>query len=244
MRGVPGAALFLAAAVLVPGPLDAQGSSDSYVLTAPSGERLSLSRDRVRDMLDRTRRLRQILEEDPDVLYYVGSAPFVEPEDPSPAYPWHAVRVQNDSVARVAVPGNYREARRAYYNYAVKKMAEIRESPPPASCDEAVRREAEVVSAWVDGWIVARTLYGGPAFDPLDALAFAREAGHLPAMIVDLGDTAVGGCLDRWKRENADALAAYRAWRAEVFPPAPADPAPEEANPPADTATDSAHPTP
>lgn len=206
------AALVTAALLTLPGPSRAQ-----FVLEAPSGETLAYDSARVRDMLDRSRRLREILERDPDVIYYVGSGPAATTDSPTSAFPWNAVRPRADSAARVAFPANYREARRAYYNYAVKKMELIRSSPPTSDCSVAVEREVTSMSAWVDGWVVARTLYGGPPFAPLDAFAFAREAGHLPAMLVALGDSEIAGCLDRWRREHPEAMEAYRQWKREVY---------------------------
>lgn len=206
------AAVLAAALLSVPSPTRAQ-----FVLEAPSGEEIVYDSARVRDMLERSRRLRQILEQDPDVIYYIGSGPAATRDSPSSGYPWNAVRPRADSAARVAFPTNLREASRAYYNYAVKKMETIRGSPPTSDCTVAVEREVTAMNAWVDGWVVARTLYGGPPFGPLDAFAFAREAGHLPAMLVALGNSEVGGCLDRWRREHPDAMEAYRQWRSEVY---------------------------
>lgn len=193
----------------------AGAQSEAYTLRGPGGATLSFPGDTVRAMLQRTRRRQSVLEEDPDVLYYVGTRGEVTGEDPAPAYPWNAVRVESDSVARIAVPGNYREAGRAYRAYAVETMERIRGERPAADCSRAVQREREAVSAFVDGWIVARTLYGGPAFPPLDALAFAREAGHLGPMLVALGDTRIGGCVRSWSRQHPGAMEAYRAWRSD-----------------------------
>lgn len=210
-RGAATAVLLVATAV-APRAAAAQGGSEGHTLRAPSGATLSFSAEAVKEMLERTRRLRAVLEEDPDVLYYVGTREQVEASDPSPAYPWNAVRPQSDSVAQVEVPANYREARRAYYAYGVRTMEGIREAPPAVRCAEAVEREADAVSAFVDGWIVTRTLYGGPAFAPLDRFVFAREAGHLRAMLAELGDTRLGACARRWVREHRDSVEAYRAW--------------------------------
>lgn len=216
----PTAALLLAVAAAAPAAAGAQADPDRYALRVPDGPSLEFPADSVKEMLRRTRRLGTILEEDPDVLYYVGTGSEVDASDPSPAYPWNAVRPESDSTARVRVPANYREARRAYYAYAVRVMETIRGSPPSTRCGESVRREVDAVSAFVDGWIVTRTLYGGPAFPPLDAMAFAREAGHLPAMLVELGGARLGGCARRWARQNPEAMEAYRAWR-EGFAPGP-----------------------
>ena len=207
-------AIVLGAAVLLLAGSPLQGQ---FRLRAPSGEALTLDSASVREMLRESRRLRSVLEEDPAVLYYVGSGPAATLEEPASAYPWRAVLVRNDSVARVAFPANYREGDRAYYNYAVRKMEMIRSLPPAVRCSTAVAREVELASSFTDGWVVARTLFGGPAFAPLDAFAFAREAGHLRAMVVELGSDALGGCVRRWAREHPDEIEAYRAWRTDRF---------------------------
>lgn len=206
--------LFLLVAIgLLPGPLAAQ-----YTIEAPSGRTLAFDTASVRDMLQRSRRLRSILEEDPAVIYYVGTGDPVTAEDPGPAYPWNAVTVRSDSAARVATPANYREASRAYDNYAVVRMEWLRSGRPTASCAASVEGEVERVSAFVDGWVVSRVLYGGPAFAPLDLFAFARDAGHLPALVVELGDTTLSErCRARWRDRNPEEAAAYRAWRRRAF---------------------------
>lgn len=204
---VGAAAALLAGTLARPAPAAAQAR-----LSAPSGSTLVLEGERVREMLRQTRRLRQILEQDPRVLYYVGYGEEVSGSDSAAAYPWNAVTVTNDSVARIATPGNFREADRAYAAYAVKKMESLRGDPPAVECRTAVEREVEQVSAFVDGWIVARALFGGPAFSPLDALAFAREAERLPGLLVHLGDVSLGPCLKRWERDHPDRLEAARRW--------------------------------
>lgn len=206
------AALAAAAVLALPGPVRGQ-----YVLEAPSGSTLTYDSARVGDMLERSRRLRKILEDDPDVIYYVGSGPAATIDSPASAYPWSAVRPRGDSAARVDFPANYREASRAYFNYAVKKMEQKRSRPSAPDCAEFVEREVAAVSAWVDGWIVARALFGGPAFAPLDAFAFAREAGYLPAMLVALDDSAIAQCLEVWRRDHPEMLEAYRMWRRQTF---------------------------
>lgn len=203
----------LLAAAFLPGPLAAQ-----YVMEAPSGRTLAFDTASVRDMLLRSRRLRSILEQDPEVIYYVGAGDPVPADSPSAAYPWNRVTVRSDSAVRVATPGNYREAGRAYQNYAVVRMEWIRSGRPAASCAASVEGEVERISAFVDGWVVSRVLYGGPAFPALDAFAFARDAGHLPALVVELGDETLSErCRSRWSQRNADAVEAYRAWRHRAF---------------------------
>lgn len=185
-------------------------------------------------MLEKARVLYADLEEDPRVLYRLGFGPAVESSAPGPAYPWNAVLPQSDSVVNILTPGNLREADRAYHNYAVMRMREIRGEDPDDPCDALVEREEEVLSSFVDGWILSRTLFGGPAFTPLDEFAFARAAGHLRALLAARRDASVRGCAATWVEAHPEAVASYESWRARVFPgltelPADTMPAPKAA---------------
>lgn len=180
-------------------------------LVLSSGDTLVVPEAELRRMLERTRELRRELEEDPRILYFTGTGPEVPPGDPDPAYPWNGVEVLADSLAAIRTPGNLREADRAYYNYAVLRMWNVR-SDPDVSCDSLFAREERAVSGFVDGWIVARTLFGGPAFGPLDELAAARAAGVLRGSIAELGDRQLGGCRRVWSETHPAEIERYRAW--------------------------------
>lgn len=181
-----------------------------YSVPAPSGDTaLSYPEERIRALLERTRELYDILEEDPEILYYIGYGPDAPNTAPEGAYPWNAVRVESDSVVRVVTPENLREADRAYYNYAVTRMRERGEASGDESCDELVSREARILSAFVDGWIVSRTAFGAAPYAPLDELPFVQEAGLLPAFVAVHGAPALGDCEDRWSREHPDLLEDY-----------------------------------
>jgi hypothetical protein len=209
-------------------------ASAQYSLETPGGDSLVFSLAQVQSMLDTTRALRRNLEEDPAVLYGTLFGPTLAPADPG-AWPWNAVRVQSDSTALIRVPGNLREAARAYENYAVRRMAVVRSRDPDLPCDSLIRWETDVVGSFVDGWIAARTLFGGPPFAPLDALAFARADGQLPAMLASLGDRAVGACAASWAERHPAALASWESWREERFPDTPFPsgvPAPPDSAPP------------
>lgn len=197
----------------LPAPAAAQ-----HALVSPAGDSLRFELPQLRTMLDTARALYADLQEDPRVLYSLGFGPRIEPSAPRRAYPWNAVIPQSDSVVTVVTPGNLREADRAYHNYAVMRMRVIRGTDPDDPCDELVARERTVLSSFVDGWILARTLFGGPPFAPLDELAFARDAGHLPALLAAYRDASVGACAATWAEDHPDAIAAYRQWRDEAFP--------------------------
>lgn len=187
-------------------------------MASTAGDTLAFELAELRGMLEEARALYADLEQDPRVLYYLGFGPPVPAGSPRPAYPWNAVQPQSDSVVNLVMPGNLREADRAYHNYAVLRMREIRTGDPDDPCESLVAREEKVLSGFVDGWVLARTLFGGPAYAPLDELAFAREAGHLAALLAARGDAAVGACAAAWAEAHPGAVEAYEAWRGGAFP--------------------------
>jgi len=69
-------------------------------------------------------------------------------------------------------------------------------------------------------------------------MAFARLDGHLPALIVDLGDRQIEFCAAEWAESNSAKIEAFRAWYDRQFPdalpPAVTVPLPD-AVPPEDT---------
>ena len=201
-----------------------------YVMQAPSGIEIEFSSTQVRAMLDTTRTLEMNLQEDPRVLYFTLVGPAVETRDSlDAAYPWNAIEVRNDSVATILTPGNLREADRAYYNYAVIRMQLVRGLDPDVSCEELMERELEAVSAFVDGWVTSRLLFGGLPFTVLDELAFAREKGQLPSMLAAKADRQLGACSAEWSSDHPEAVEAYLSWRDTRFLEL-AEPAPESPN--------------
>jgi hypothetical protein len=169
-------------------------------------------------MLDSARALFRDLQEDPRVLYSTGFGPPAEVMSASAAYPWNAVSPTSDSTVNVIMPGNLREADRAYYNYAVMRMRVVRGQDPDESCGLLIQAEEKVLSSYVDGWIVARTLFGGPAFEPMDELVFAREAGLLRPLLAARENVSIGVCAEQWAAEHPDEIAAYESWSAQAFP--------------------------
>ncbi len=192
--------------------LAALPAAAQYRLVSAAGDTLDFARDTLLAMRDRSDALYQELEQDPLVLYYTSYGPELTSDQGDLALPWNAVDVVTDSIAAVVTPGNLREADRAYYNYAVLRMRSVRDDPD-VPCDELFGREMDAVDAFVDGWIVARTLFGGPAYEPLDELAFARSAAVLEGYVAASSDRQLGGCLSVWRDEHAAAVERYAAWR-------------------------------
>lgn len=206
-------AVFLAPCV--PAPATAQ-----YALEAANGDTVMFESAELRVMLDTARALYKDLQEDPGVLYYTPLGRERVPEsDPSASYPWNVVTVISDSVADLQrLPADLREADRAYYNYAVQRMRVVRGADPDVPCDSVLALEEKVVGSFIDGWILSRTLFGGPAFDTLDELVFARHELLLRPLLARRNDRQVGACAAQWADENPERVAAYDAWRREHFP--------------------------
>ena len=216
MIRIRAAAIRLAACVvMIPGTAAAQ-----YTITAENGDTVQFESAALRTMLDTARALWKDLDEDPDVLYYTpaGRQP-VPAEAPDAAYPWNAVTVVDDStIDSSRLPANLREADRAYYNYAVQRMRVVRWGDPDVSCDSLLAQEEKVVGSFIDGWILSRSLFGAPAFEPLDELVFARRAGLLRPLLARRNDPQVGACAGQWADANPERIAAYETWRLEKFP--------------------------
>ncbi|NNK49335.1 MAG: hypothetical protein HKP01_10715, partial [Gemmatimonadetes bacterium] len=204
---------------LMPGTVAAQ-----YTITAENGDTVQFESAALRTMLDTARALWTDLEVDLRVRYMTPAVNRVErvpvaAETPAASYPWNAVQVVDDSLIDVRnLPANLREADRAYYNYAVQRMRVVRGADPDVPCDSVLALEEQVVGSFIDGWILSRTLFGGPAFAPLDELVFARRAGLLRPLLARLNDPQVGACAGIWVDENPERVAAYDAWRREKFP--------------------------
>ena len=191
-----------------------------YTLTAESGDTVQFESADLRAMLDTSRALYADLQEDPRVRYVTPAVrEKVSADDPESSYPWNVVTVVDDSTADLQrLPANLREADRAYYNYAVQRMRVVRGADPDVPCDSVLALEESVVGSFVDGWILSRTLFGGPPFAPLDELVFARHAGLLRPLLARRKDRQVGACAGQWAEENLERIAAYEAWRMEKFP--------------------------
>ena len=194
------------ALALAAGPVAGQ-----HRIVSPEGQTLEFERDSLLAMRDHSDALYDELQEDPQVLYYTAYGPELSADQRDPALPWNAVDVVTDSMAAIVTPGNLREADRAYYNYAVLRMHAVRDDPD-VPCDELFEREMQAVDAFVDGWIVARTLFGGPAFEPLDELVFARADGVLEGYVAASSDRHLGGCLAVWRDEHPGVVERYTTW--------------------------------
>jgi hypothetical protein len=195
-----------------------------YTITAQNGDTVQFESAALRTMLDTAKALWADLEVDPRVRYRTPGINRAEREPvsadaPAASYPWNAVRVVDDSLIDVInLPANLREADRAYYNYAVQRMRVVRGADPDVPCDSLLALEEKVVGSFIDGWILSRTLFGGPEFAPLDELVFARRAGLLRPLLARRNDPQVGACAGIWVEENPERVAAYDAWRREKFP--------------------------
>ena len=193
-----------------------RASAQDYTLTVRSGRQIELSRSELIRMHDTTVALQENLDLDPEVLYWWTFGPDAPADSAGLALPWEAIEVVTDSTVALTYPGNLREADRAYNNYAVLRMRAVR-NDPDVGCETVFDRELQAVDLFVDGWIVSRTLFGGPPYEPLDELVFARAAGHLSGLIAAHDNPQLGGCLPIWREANPKAAAEYRTWRRDVF---------------------------
>lgn len=214
-RPNPASALLVTLAAGAAGALPAEAQ---YRLTAPSGEVVEFEADHLLRFRDRSDSLMTDLVEDPLVLYYLSFGRDLDESEARDAWPWNAVEVVTDSLAAVVMPGNLREAGRAYESYAVLRMHAVRQDPD-VPCETLAGREIEALDGFIDGWIAARLLFGGPAYEPLDEFVFAREAGVLDGLMLDRSNRQLGTCLAVMRDAREEEMAAYRTWRTERYLP-------------------------
>ena len=214
----PGGAALTLLIALSAGAAGATPVEAQYRLTAPSGEVVEFEADRLLRFRDRTDSLMTDLVEDPLVLYYLSFGRDLDESEARDAWPWNAVEVVTDSLAAVVMPGNLREAGRAYESYVVLRMHAVRQDPD-VPCETLAGREIEALDGFIDGWIAARLLFGGPAYEPLDEFVFAREAGVLDGLMLDRSNRQLRGCLAVMREAREEEMAAYRSWRTERYLP-------------------------
>ncbi len=157
---------------------------------------------------------RDNIELDPTFLIDVANRP-------TPAYPWESLFIEGDT-ARIGLELDKSfEAQYPYMVYAhyylMRDMGRLGEFLPGGEGLEGYALERAILARVADSWLLGRASYDAVAYDPLEEILYANEAGYLDALIL----TARGEEFDRerqaWLREDPEALERYRSWFVETF---------------------------
>lgn len=153
---------------------------------------------------------------DLDPSFYIDVA-----NRPTPAYPWESLFIEGDT-ARIGLEVDKSfEAQYPYMVYAhlylMRDMGRLGEFLPGAEGLEGYALERAILARVAEAWLLGRASYDAVAYDPLEEILYANEAGYLDAFIL----TARGEEFDRerlaWLREDPEALDRYRSWFVETF---------------------------
>lgn len=179
-----------------------------------SGARLTADRDSMAEVNEWVTNEDRNIREDPSFYVY---------DDPRPGddvYPWDGLRIQGDSVW-VPVPTRYPDARLVHYIYGhLHLMVEMGRQElwlPEAPDAVGYDLERAILSRTADAWILGRTVFGTSPYEPLDELAYAKEAGYLDAFIFTSRPDEFAVRRAEWARENPDAMNEYREWFLDTF---------------------------
>jgi hypothetical protein len=140
---------------------------------------------------------------------------------PTPAYPWESLYIEGDTANVGLEISRSLEAQYPYMAYAhyhlMREMGRLEEFLPEAAGLEGYELERMILGRVADAWLLGRASYDAVAYDPLEEIMYANEAGYLDAFIL----TARGEEFDRerqaWLREDPEAQDRYRAWFLETF---------------------------
>lgn len=178
-----------------------------------SGERLFADPERMAAVDSVFKAQQENIEMDPG--FWIVTVP-----RDTPAYPWESLYISSDS-ATFGMENGYGDAVRVYQLYAhyrlMKELGRIDEFLPGGSEMEGFEFERAIVERVADAWFLGRAFYQAVAYDPLEQILFANEAGYLDAMLL----TARGDEFEEekaaWLAENPGALDEYREWFLATF---------------------------
>lgn len=136
------------------------------------------------------------------------------------SYPWEDLNVREDSVT-VRVPMGVQDTELVYQIYGhlhlMVRMGRQAEWLPEAPDATGYALERAILSRTADAWILGRTVYNTVPYGPLDELAYAKEAGHLDALIFTARPSEFVADRADWVRANPGAMERYREWFLDTF---------------------------
>ncbi len=179
-----------------------------------SGARLSTEKDRMTEVDRWYRAQREVIEEDPSFLIETVGRD-------TPAYPWESLVIEGDT-ARIGVEIQQApDADEAYVIYAhfhlMDAMGRLEQFLPGGDVLEGFELERAILSRVADVWLYGRTIFDVPAYEPLEELVFAKEAGFLDALILTARGEEFEEERAAWLREDPEGLEGYRSWFMEIF---------------------------
>ena len=101
--------------------------------------------------------------------------------------------------------------------HLMKRLNLLQQWLPDHVNDEGFDLERAIVGRMSDAWLLGRAVFDAPAYQPLDELMYAKEAGYLDASLRVARPQEFADARTRWETEKPAEREAYRTWFRRAF---------------------------
>ncbi|UCC24095.1 MAG: hypothetical protein JSU98_10185 [Gemmatimonadales bacterium] len=204
----------LAAAVGVTGCASSTVQAEPpRTIVIQSGERLTVERERMTEILTWVQAEIDNIEQDPTFLIDIQPAS-------TDVYPWETLTIEGDT-ARVQARRTNPDLASVYQIYAhlhlMREMGRIEEWLVGGSEMDEWEFEQQVVERLADAWLLGRASYGFVPSRLMDEVMYAKEAGQLEAMLLTIRGFEFPEQRDAWLAARPGADDRFREWYRETF---------------------------
>lgn len=207
----------------VTGALLVAGCASAVGLATPSprplinsqGTRLVVEHDRMEEVDGWVTEAAATIEEDPSFMVVSRSVP-------EPAYPWETFSFAPDDTVKIAYEAPVPDIGTSYQIYAflhqMRRMGRLVDwFPETEELEDGWPLERFIVDKVADSWLLGRTTYDTPPYDPLDDLIYAQDAGMLDALVLYSQGEEYPEAVERFLDENPDGFDDFEAWYREAI---------------------------
>jgi hypothetical protein len=211
-----------AAALLAALALTGCGSGGTVTLPPPrpivvsSGERLRVDTIRMDSIYAWLTAENENIELDPTFL--IDGVPAARQR-----LPWESLTLIDAEMdtARIEYDRAHPDISTPYNIYAhlhlMRLANRLEEWLPGYAGEEGFELERMIVERMTDAWLLGRAVFDAPAYQPLDEVMYAKEAGFLEAYLLVARSEEFAEERARWEREEPGKLEEYRTWFQRVF---------------------------
>lgn len=138
----------------------------------------------------------------------------------SATYPWETLEISGDT-ARISYQSRAPDTGPIYQIYAhyhlMAERDELETWLPEAEGEEGFDLERAILVRVADAWLYGRSVFDAAAHPPLDEILYAREFGHLDALILTARDEEFSAEREAWIAENPEGMDDYYGWFRDTF---------------------------
>ena len=184
-------------------------------IVVTSGERLRADPERMDSIYAWLQLENANIEEDPSFL--IEGVPAARQ-----SLPWQTLTINEKAdTARFQYDRAHPDVTTAFNVYAhlhlMKRRNLLSQWLPEHANEEGFDLERAIVGRVADAWLLGRAVFDAPAYQPLDELVYAKEAGYLDAYLLVARPQEFADARQRWEAEKPAEREAYRTWFRRAF---------------------------